>query len=160
MSPLDRRRQAPETRLWYRILEPFIRRYESWGVLRRTLIWVMVVFATGLLLDVLFHSALGWPWIHERLLRNAIEALIVGVFVFTLIDAKEKRTQRRFKELGYLNHHIRNALTIIDMAESNVTEAEKHIELVKGASSRIRRCVEKISREQDLEINEKEPQKP
>jgi hypothetical protein len=46
------------------------------------------------------------------------------------------------------------------MAESNITDAEKHIEMVKDASSRIRRCVEKISRQEDSEINEKEPQKP
>lgn len=46
------------------------------------------------------------------------------------------------------------------MAESNVAEAEQRLEMVKDASSRIRRCVEKISRQQDLEINEKEPQKP
>jgi hypothetical protein len=160
MSQSDRRRQVPEARLWYRILEPFIKRYESWPVLGKTMLWVMVVFVTGLLLDLLCHSAIGWPWMHERLLENAIEALIVGLFVFTLIDAKEKRIQRRFKELGYLNHHIRNALTIIDMAESNVAEAEKRIEMIKDASSRIRRCVERISRQQDLEINEQEPQKP
>lgn len=126
--------------------------------------WVLVVFVTGVLLDFIghyiFYHMLGARWIHERLWRNFIEALIVGVFVFTLIDAKEKRIQRRFKELGYLNHHIRNALTIIEMAESNVGEAEKRLEMVKDASSRIRSCVERISRQEDSEINEKEPQKP
>jgi hypothetical protein len=160
MSKSDRRRQVPEALLWYRIIEPFIKRYEGWGALGKTVLWVVVVFLTGMLLDLFLHIALGWPWIHERLLENAIEALIIGVFVFTLIDAREKRIQRRFKEVGYLNHHIRNALTIIEMAESSITDAEKHIEMVKAASSRIRRCVEKISRQDDSEINEKEPQQP
>lgn len=126
--------------------------------------WVVVVFVVGLGLDLLCHhlmgKVLGAQWIHERLLQNIIEALVVGVFMFTLIDAKEKRIQRRFKELGYLNHHIRNALTIIEMAESNVTEAEKRLDMIKDASNRIRRCIEKISRQEDTEINEKEPQKP
>lgn len=157
MSQSDRRRQVPEARLWYRILEPFIKRYESWRVLGKTMLWVMVVFVTGLILDLLCHTTLGWPWMHERLLENAIEALILGVFVFTVIDAKEKRIQRRFKELGYLNHHIRNALMIIEMAESNVAEAQERLDMIKDASSRIRRCVERISRHEDSEIDEKAP---
>jgi hypothetical protein len=34
------------------------------------------------------------------------------------------------------------------------------LEMVKKASTRIRRCVERISREEDCEINEKHPQEP
>jgi hypothetical protein len=160
MSQLDRRRQVPETRLWYRILEPFIARFETLGVFGKTVVWVLVVFLIGLVPDLFLHSAFSWPWMHERLLEHAIESVMIGIFVFTLIDAKEKRIQRRFKELGYLNHHIRNALTIIEMAESNVTEAQERLDMIKDASSRIRRCVEKISRQEDTKINEKEPQKP
>ena len=61
-------------------------------------------------LDAELYPRLG----DEEELTGSGERMIVGVFVFTLIDAKEKRIQRRFKELAYLNHHIRNALTIIE----------------------------------------------
>lgn len=141
------------------MLEPFVRGYERRGVLGKTVVWSLIVLLVGLLLDLLAHS-MRLPWHWERLCENLVEAVIIGIFVYAFLDAREKRLQRRFKEVGYLNHHIRNALTIIEMAESNVAEAEKRLEMVKDASSRIRRCVEKISRQQDLEINEKEPQKP
>jgi hypothetical protein len=151
--------QHPVPRLWYRMLEPFVRGYERRGILGKTIAWSLIVLLVGLLLDRLAHS-MTLPWHWERLCENVVEAIIIGIFVYAFLDAREKRLRRRFKELGYLNHHIRNALTIIEMAESNITDAEKHIEMVKDASSRIRCCVEKISRQEDTEINEKEPQKP
>ena len=52
----------------------------------------------------------------------------------------------------YLNHHIRNALTIIEMVEGYVDETGRRLEMVKIASTRIRRCVGKISREEHCEI--------
>lgn len=53
--------------------------------------------------------------------------------------------------MGYLNHHIRNSLTVIEMAEGHVAEAAERLKMVSNASTRIRRCIEKISREEDCD---------
>ena len=80
--------------------------------------------------------------------------------VYSVLHERDRRLRRRFKEVGYLNHHIRNSLTVIEMAEGYVSEAEERLQMVKNASSRIRRCVEKISRQEDCEIDEQYPQEP
>ena len=74
-----------------------------------------------------------------------------------VLSARDRRLRQRFKEVGYLNHHIRNSLAVIEMAEGYISEADQRLEMVKKASLRIRRCVEKISREEDCEINEQSP---
>jgi hypothetical protein len=40
-----------------------------------------------------------------------IEATIIMLVVATLLKNRDRRIRRRFQEIGYLNHHIRNALS-------------------------------------------------
>lgn len=56
--------------------------------------------------------------------------------------------------------HIRNSLTVIEMAEGYVAEADRRLDMVKKASTRIRSCIEKISRAEDVEISEQSPHEP
>jgi len=121
--------------------------------------WGLLVTLVGLALDYGFRR-MRWPWFTERLVENSIEGAFFTVLVWGLLSARERQTRRRFKELRYLNHHIRNSLSIIEMAEGQVAEASQRLEMVKTASARIRRCIERISREEECEINEEFPHEP
>ncbi len=136
-----------------------LKHYERRSITSKALFWGSLVGIVGFCLDYVF-KLLRLPWLRERAFENLFEAAIFTFLVWALLKAREKQLQRRFKEVGYLNHHIRNSLTIIELAEGSITEPVRHSEMVKGASSRIRRCVERISRDEDCEINEKSPQEP
>ena len=69
--------------------------------------------------------------------------------VGTLLKNRERRIRRRFEEIGYLNHHIRNALAVIEMAQNYAKEAEEREDLIASSSLRIRLCLQKVSREED-----------
>jgi broad-specificity NMP kinase len=140
-------------------MDALLRHYERRNIIAKAVVWGLLVALVGLSLDYEV-SQLRWPWLHERMLKNMIEGVFVGFLVWVVLTAREKRLRQRFKELGYLNHHIRNSLAVIEMAEGYVSEANERLEMVKNASTRIRRCIEKISREEDCEINEQSPQEP
>jgi hypothetical protein len=133
--------------------------FERRSVVPRAVMWGMLVIAIGMSLDAsvtVFH----WSWLGERLVENTIEGVLFALFIWVFLNAREKRLQHRFREVGYLNHHIRNSLATIQMADGYVAEAAQRSELIANASTRIRLCVEKISREQDCAINERSPERP
>jgi hypothetical protein len=136
-----------------------LQHFEKRSVVPRAIMWGVLVTVIGMSLDssiAVFH----WPWLGERLVENTIEGVLSTLFMWVFLNAREKRLQQRFKEVGYLNHHIRNSLATIQMADGYVAEAAQRSELIANASTRIRLCVEKISREQDRAINERSPQQP
>ncbi len=141
------------------LLTRLLEHYERRGIATKAITWGVLVTLVGLALDYLT-STLDTTWLNQRLIENVIEGALFAVLVWVVLTARDKRLRRRFKEVGYLNHHIRNSLTVIEMAEGHVAEASERLEMVKQASSRIRRCIEKISREEDCEINEHSPHKP
>ena len=49
---------------------------------------------------------------------------------------------------------------VIEFAESHDIEEAQHSKMVKNASRRIRRCIEKISNEENCEINNESPENP
>jgi hypothetical protein len=142
-----------------RSMSPVLRHYERRSVIAKAVIWGILVTFVGVTLDY-FASLLRWPWLRERFAENTIEGAFFALLVWVVLSARDRRLQRRFKEVGYLNHHIRNSLAVIEMAEGHVAEADQRLEMVKKASTRIRRCIEKISRDEDCEINEQSPQEP
>lgn len=146
---------SPPPSLLARILE----HYERRSVAAKAILWGVLVGLLGLLLDY-SASKLHAAWIHQRLVENGIEGALFGILVWIALTARDRRLRRRFREVGYLNHHIRNSLTVIEMAEGHVAEASERLEMIKKASARIRSCIEKISREEDCEIDERHPDLP
>ena len=138
---------------------PLLRHHENRRVIGNAVMGGILITVVGLFLDYVVKQA-QWPWLSERFLENIIEGAVFTLIIWAILNDREKRLQRRFKELGYLNHHIRNSLTVIDMAEGYVAEADERLRMVNAASKRIRRCVDRISREEDCEINQQFPQEP
>ena len=137
----------------------FFRHHENWGAVGKAVMGGIVITLVGLFLDYIVRQ-LQWPWLTERFLENIIEGVVFALIIWAVLDDRERRLQRRFKELGYLNHHVRNSLTVIEMAEGYVAEADERSHMVNAATKRIRRCVDRISREEDCEINQQSPQEP
>ena len=59
----------------------------------------------------LSHCNLSWR--SEQLAQNSIEAVIITLAVATLLKNRDRRIKRRFQEIGYLNHHIRNGWRLL-----------------------------------------------
>ncbi len=136
-----------------------LKHYERRSVVPRAVMWGVLIGAIGMSLDssvAVFH----WRWVGERLVENTIEGVLFALFMWVFLNAREKRLQQRFKEVGYLNHHIRNALATIQMADGYVADVAQRSELIANASTRIRLCVEKISRQQDCTIDDRSPERP
>jgi hypothetical protein len=136
-----------------------LRRYEQRSVVVRAVMWGVLIGFIGFLLDYSI-GRLHWSWLTERILENTFEGALFTLLIWAFLKAREKGLQRRFKQVGYLNHHVRNSLTVIEMAGGYVPEASRRLEMIKSASTRIRRCIEKVSREEDCEINPQAPQEP
>jgi len=157
-SPIPIRADArpPQT---LSLLSRLVEHYERRGIVTKAITWGVLVGIVGLSLDYLT-SVLAVTWLHQRLIENTIEGALFAMLVWIVLNARERRLQQRFKEVGYLNHHIRNSLTVIEMAEGYVAEADQRLDMVKKASTRIKRCIEKISRAEDVEISEQSPHEP
>jgi hypothetical protein len=136
-----------------------LKHFERRSVFAIAVMCALSISAVGMLLDYsvrLFHLS----WLNERVVENIVQGVWFGLLIWVFLNARNKRLQQRFNELRYLNHHIRNSLATIQMADGYVTEAGQRSELIADASRRIRLCVEKISREEDCAINERCPQRP
>ena len=150
---------SDKSRWSFPALHRIFEHYERRSIIAKSFVWGVLVSLVGFIFDALVHL-FPWDWVHQHVLENIIEGAFFTSLVWIVLSARERRLRRRFKEVGYLNHHIRNSLAVIEMAEGYVGQATERLEMVKNASTRIRRCIEKISREEDCEIDEHSPQEP
>jgi hypothetical protein len=141
------------------LLSRLLEHYEKRGIVTKAITCGVLVGIVGLSLDYLT-SALVVTWIKQRLIENTIEGALFAMLVWIVLSVRDRSIRRRFREVGYLNHHIRNSLTVIEMAEGYVAEADQRLDMVKKATARIKSCIEKISRAEDVEISERSPHEP
>lgn len=124
----------------------------------------VVVLMLGLGLDIIAHAFLdpSFPliWWKVRLCENTTGGIIAGIFAYYVLLDREQRLERRFREIAYLNHHIRNALSAIVLSQNVEIETKQRIEMVKDSSDRIRLSLEKITRAEDIGDFRDNPQKP
>jgi len=78
-----------------------------------------------------------------------VEAVIVTALVTIVIEQRRKRAIRRTLELAFLNHHIRNAITQMSMAQY-VADPHQHERLVREAVDRISEALFRIANSADL----------
>ena len=115
--------------------------------LRAVLLGIMAG-GLGFVLDEISH-VFGYPWFYERLLENLVEGLVIGFVVFWLSNLRDKRLKRRVTEVGYMNHHIRNAMQAIELAVTNIADARQRLAVVQEAVAGVISTLAKISDETD-----------
>ncbi len=131
------------------MLEATVAKYDQSPLWMRAAIWGLIVLGLGYAIGAILH-VFNLPWEWQQLGQNSIEGVIIVVAVATLLKNRDRRVRRRFQEIGYLNHHIRNALAVIEMAQRYAKEAEEREKLVSSSSFQIQLCLQKVSREEDL----------
>jgi hypothetical protein len=102
----------------------------------------------GFALDEVAHL-FGYPWYVERLVENAVEGFLIGCFVYWLSCLREKRMVRRMREIGFLNHHIRNAMQTIELAATEIADAQQRLAVIDQSVHRVVETLSRISRETD-----------
>jgi hypothetical protein len=119
--------------------------YPLWG---RAVLLGILAGLLGFVLDEISH-AFGYPWFYERLLENLIEGLVIGYVVYWLSNLRDRRLKRRVTEVGYMNHHIRNAMQAIELAVTNIADARQRLAVVQEAVARVTDTLAKITDDTD-----------
>jgi hypothetical protein len=108
----------------------------------------IVVAFVGVALDaVRWHG--NTSWYVSVTTAAVVEAVIVTALVTMVIEGRRKRAIRRTLELAFLNHHIRNAITQMSMAQY-VADPHRHERLVREAVDRISEALFRIANSADL----------
>jgi hypothetical protein len=148
------------------LVERLLYRFEHVPVWTRVAIWGGVVFAVTTVLDLIFFYLLFGLTLRQGeaiMFADFTSGVLIGFIVFSVLNKRDELIKRRFREIGYLNHHVRNALMVIETGEY-LAQQQKHqhqyqqrIDTVLEATTRIRKCIEQITANIDVEINEENP---
>jgi hypothetical protein len=123
-------------------IDTWIDRYLYLPCKSRAILVGFLAALMGIATDEALH-ALNYPWFSERVLENALEGVVIGAVVFWLSNLREKRMERRMREIGFLNHHIRNAMQTIALAAIETTDAQQRVAMIDTS---VRRVVESLAR--------------
>ena len=108
----------------------------------------MVVAFSGIALDAMRRQG-NSSWYVSPTTAAIAEAVIVTAMVTMVIEGRRKRAIRRTLELAFLNHHIRNAITQMSMAQY-ATEPGQQERYVSESVGRISEVLFRISNSADL----------
>jgi signal transduction histidine kinase len=116
----------------------------------------LTAFVVIFLPDLIWHFA-GWNWSWARLASDAVEAVILALIASHLSQLREERILRRQRQMGYLNHHIRNSLSVIQLAEQALHDTNERANAIRSATRRICTVLEELTRNEDVSIDENRP---
>jgi len=107
-----------------------------------------VVALAGLGLNTL-RSHGNHSWYVSPTGTAALELVVVAVLLTLVIEGRRKRAIRRTLELAFLNHHIRNAITQVNLAQY-VDDPQKKHRLIHQGVDRISEALFRIANSVDL----------
>jgi hypothetical protein len=107
-----------------------------------------VVSLIGVLLDTVRRQG-NSSWYLSAATAAVVEAGIVTAMVATVIEGRRKRVIRRTLELAFLNHHIRNAITQMSMAQ-HVADPREQERYVRESFGRVSETLFRIANSTDL----------
>jgi len=122
-----------------------------WRSFRKASIFGAVVISFGMGLDLVFHF-IGAHWGSEVFVENILTGLLAGWAGFTFMEDRRHRTEQRMEALAYLNHHIRNALTAIELAKY-APDDDQRLHIIEDASRRIELTIRRISEQEHVSID-------
>ena len=124
----------------------------------RAILVGLVVAVLGIAMDEAAR-AFEYSWFFERVLENLVEGLVIGLVVYWMSCLREKRIERRMREIGFLNHHIRNAMQTITLAATETADPQQRAAMIDMSISRVVETLARINRESD-ELNLESPAHP
>lgn len=126
----------------------WIDRYLDLPCKGRAVLVGLVVAVLGVAMDEAAR-AFEYPWFFERVLENVVEGVVIGFIVYWMSRLREKRIARRMREIGFLNHHIRNAMQTITLAVTETADAQQRAAMIDMSISRVLETLARINRESD-----------
>ena len=131
--------------------ETWIDRYFDLPLWGRSILIGFLAALLGFALDELAHI-FGYPWFVERLAENALEGAVITAVVFWLSRLREQRIVHRMREIGFLNHHIRNAMQAIALAATGIDDTGRRAVVIGSSVHRVIEALSKMNRKGD-ELN-------
>ena len=128
--------------------ETWIDRYLDLPCKGRAVLVGVVVAVLGVAMDEAAR-AFEYPWFFERVLENVFEGLVIGLVVYWMSHLREKRMERRMREIGFLNHHIRNAMQTITLVAAETADAQQRMAMIDVSVRRVVETLSRINRESD-----------
>jgi hypothetical protein len=128
--------------------DSWIDHYFDLSLWSRAILIGVLAALLGFGLDLAAH-ALRNPWLLERILENTVEGFAIGSVVYWLSRLREKRMDRRMREIGFLNHHIRNAMQTIELAATGIQDAAERMNIINVSVRRVVKTLSQITRESD-----------
>lgn len=142
---MERRKSDPDPNVWK---HTWVDRFFDLSLWDRAFVMGLLAALLGLALDKAAH-VFGYPWMVERVFENVLEGVIIGVIVYWLGRLRQKRIERRMREIGFLNHHIRNAMHTIELAATAIADQQQRVSVIHGSVCRVVETLSKVNRESD-----------
>jgi len=142
-EPMERRKN--HFNVWK---NTWIDRYLDLPCKGRAVLVGLVAAGLGVIMDEAAR-AFEYPWFFERVLENLVEGLVIGLVVYWMSRLREKRMERRMREIGFLNHHIRNAMQTITLATTEMADAQQRMAMIDLSVRRVVETLSRINRESD-----------
>ncbi len=131
--------------------EPWRSRFRSaslFGSLSIATVVGALVASVGIALFALSRY-LQIPWHIAAAIGGVGQVVIVTFLVMTVLEQRRKRSIRQARELTFLNHHIRNAITQMTMA-SYLADPDKQQHIRCEALARISGALRRVADSADL----------
>ncbi len=120
------------------------------GLRVRAALFGLAVGIVGVVLDLGMARLLHRFWLAE-LSGNVLTGVLAGYAMFRYSVYRLSLSKQRAAEIAYLNHHIRNALSVILFSQDSVGNAER-LRLVENASERIQKALKQFASEDNLQL--------
>ncbi|SRR6266567_960814 len=120
----------------------------------RALIFGSFLGLLGEVWSLVVHSR-GLNYFDEVWIQNIFTGSAAFVLVFVYFEERRLRYSNRMEEIAFLNHHIRNALTAINLSRYAGDDSMR-LEIVSDASQRIERTLRKISEQEHVSLDSDE----
>ena len=95
----------------------------------------IIVASVAIILDATW-TVRATTWYVRAIVIGSLQLFLVTLLVTAVLEQRRKRIIRRTLELAFLNHHIRNALTQVQLAD-HISDPERQHQLLQEAIERV-----------------------
>jgi hypothetical protein len=126
-----------------------------WSSVIRAVMFGVVLGLLGAVWSVAMHAH-GFSYAEELWMEHLFTGTVAGGLVFFYMEERRLRTSNRMEELAFLNHHIRNALTAINLSRY-ADDDSMRLQIVADASLRIENTLRKMSEQEHVSLDPSSP---
>lgn len=103
----------------------------------------IIVGSVAVILDAVWTQR-ATVWYVRAIVVGSLQVLLVTLLVTAVLEQRRKRIIQRTLEMAFLNHHIRNALVEVQLAD-RVPDRERQHQLLHQAIDRVSAALSRVS---------------